>query len=84
MVLLGFGALFLSMSVEYAPEIYSLLLGEVLGVAASEVAPVAALGAGPGRSAAAPGRLPRRLPGWTTRPAAAARLSAPALLDAAG
>jgi zinc/manganese transport system permease protein len=45
-VLLGLGALFLSMSVEYAPEIYSLLFGEVLGVSASEVAPVAALGAG--------------------------------------
>ncbi len=43
-VLLGLGALFLSMSTEYAPEIYSLLFGEVLGVSASEVAPVAALG----------------------------------------
>jgi len=44
-VMLGLGALFLSMSTEYAPEIYSLLFGEVLGVSTSEVAPVAALGA---------------------------------------
>jgi len=44
-VMLGLGALFLSMSNEYAPEIYSLLFGEVLGVSSSEVAPVAVLGA---------------------------------------
>ena len=44
-VMLGLGALFLSMSVEYAPEIYALLFGEVLGVSTSEVAPVAVLGA---------------------------------------
>jgi zinc/manganese transport system permease protein len=44
-VMLGLGALFLSMSTEYAPEIYSLLFGEVLGVSASEVAPVALVGA---------------------------------------
>ena len=44
-VMLGLGALFLSLSVEYAPEIYSLLFGEVLGVSTSEVAPVAAIGA---------------------------------------
>ena len=31
-VMLGLGALFLSFSVQYAPEIYSLLFGEVLGV----------------------------------------------------
>ena len=42
-VMLGLGALFLSMSTEYAPEIYSLLFGEVLGVSTSEVAPVAVL-----------------------------------------
>lgn len=42
-VMLGLGALFLSMSVEYAPEIYSLLFGEVLGIATNEVAPTAAL-----------------------------------------
>ena len=44
-VMLGLGALFLSMSTEYAPEIYALLFGEVLGVSASEVAPVAVIGA---------------------------------------
>jgi zinc/manganese transport system permease protein len=44
-VLLGVGALFLSFSTEYAPEIYSLLFGEVLGISVNEVAPVAALGA---------------------------------------
>lgn len=44
-VLLGVGALFLSMSVEYAPEIYSLLFGEVLGISVNEIAPVAVLGA---------------------------------------
>jgi zinc/manganese transport system permease protein len=43
-VLLGVGALFLSLSTEYAPEIYSLLFGEVLGISVNEVAPVAALG----------------------------------------
>jgi len=42
-VMLGLGALFLSFSVEYAPEIYSLLFGEVLGVSATEIAPVAIL-----------------------------------------
>jgi zinc/manganese transport system permease protein len=44
-MLLGLGALFLSFSVEYSPEIYSLLFGEVLGISVNEVAPVAALGA---------------------------------------
>src|SRR5215469_589661 len=39
------GALFLSFSVEYAPEIYSLLFGEVLGISVNEIAPVAVLGA---------------------------------------
>jgi zinc/manganese transport system permease protein len=43
-VLLGLGALFLSFSDEYAPEINSLLFGEVLGVSANEIAPIAALG----------------------------------------
>jgi zinc/manganese transport system permease protein len=41
--MLGLGALFLSMSVEYAPEIYSLLFGEVLGISSSELGPTAAL-----------------------------------------
>ena len=44
-MLLGLGALFLSFSTEYAPEIYSLLFGEVLGISVNEVAPVAALAA---------------------------------------
>jgi len=36
-LMLGLGALFLSWSTEYAPEIYSLLFGEVLGISANEV-----------------------------------------------
>jgi zinc/manganese transport system permease protein len=44
--LLGLGALFLAFSVQYAPEIYSLLFGEVLGVSSAEVAPTAGLAAG--------------------------------------
>jgi zinc/manganese transport system permease protein len=44
-VMLGLGALFLSFSVEYAPEIYSLLFGEVLGISVNEIAPVAVIGA---------------------------------------
>ncbi len=44
-VLLGLGALFLSFSTEYAPEIYALLFGEVLGVSSNEVAPIAILAA---------------------------------------
>jgi zinc/manganese transport system permease protein len=41
--MLALGALFISMSVEYAPETFSLLFGEVLGIAANAVAPTAAL-----------------------------------------
>lgn len=41
--MLGLGSLFLSLSVTYAPEIYSLLFGEVLGVSSSQVVPTAAL-----------------------------------------
>ena len=48
--MLGLGALFLSFSVEYAPEIYSLLFGEVLGISTNQLAPTIALG----------GRLPGR------------------------
>jgi zinc/manganese transport system permease protein len=44
-VLLGVGALFLSWSQEYEPEIFSLLFGEVLGVSTGELAPIAVLGA---------------------------------------
>jgi zinc/manganese transport system permease protein len=44
-MMLALGALFLSFSSEYAPEIYSLLFGEVLGISSNEIAPVAILGA---------------------------------------
>ncbi len=43
-MMLGLGALFLSFSEEYAPAVYSLLFGEVLGIASNEVAPTAILG----------------------------------------
>jgi zinc/manganese transport system permease protein len=43
-MMLGLGSLFLSFSTEYAPEIFSLLFGEVLGVARDELAPIAGLG----------------------------------------
>ena len=43
-VMLALGALFLSQSSGYEPEIFSLLFGEVLGVATNEIIPVALLG----------------------------------------
>lgn len=43
-VMLGLGSLFLSRTTEYAPEIYSLLFGEVLGVSSSELVPIAVIG----------------------------------------
>ncbi|HXB65540.1 MAG TPA: metal ABC transporter permease [Solirubrobacteraceae bacterium] len=43
--MLALGALFLSFSVEYAPEVYSLLFGEILGISPNELAPTAILGA---------------------------------------
>jgi len=43
-MMLALGALFLSRSTEYEPEIYSLLFGEVLGVSIAEILPVALLG----------------------------------------
>jgi zinc/manganese transport system permease protein len=43
-VMLALGALFLSQTSEYEPEIFALLFGEVLGVATNEILPVAALG----------------------------------------
>lgn len=43
-VMLGLGSLFLSMTTEYAPVIFSLLFGEVLGVSSSELIPIAAIG----------------------------------------
>src|SRR5271166_2208508 len=42
-VMLALGALFLSMSEEYAPAVYSLLFGEVLGIASNEIAPTGIL-----------------------------------------
>jgi zinc/manganese transport system permease protein len=44
-MMLGLGALFLSFSAGYAPEIYSLLFGEILGISTNEIAPVAAVAA---------------------------------------
>jgi zinc/manganese transport system permease protein len=43
-MMLGIGALFVSWSTEYAQEAYSLLFGEVFGVATGEVLPIIALG----------------------------------------
>jgi zinc/manganese transport system permease protein len=42
-VMLGLGALFLSLNTEYSPEIYSLLFGEILGISNTELGPTAAL-----------------------------------------
>ena len=39
-VMLALGALFLSQTSQYEPEIFSLLFGEVLGVASNEILPV--------------------------------------------
>jgi zinc/manganese transport system permease protein len=44
-MMLALGAAFLSRTTEYEPEIYSLLFGEILGVSATELLPVAILGA---------------------------------------
>ncbi|MEJ2623940.1 MAG: metal ABC transporter permease [Pseudolabrys sp.] len=44
-MLVGIGALFLSMTREYAQEVYSLLFGQVLGVPSAALLPIAALGA---------------------------------------
>lgn len=43
-LMLALGSLFLSFSTEYAPQIYSLLFGEVLGISSSELGPTALLG----------------------------------------
>jgi zinc/manganese transport system permease protein len=43
--MLGLGALFLSRTVEYAPEIDSLLFGEVLGISTTDLIPTIALAA---------------------------------------
>jgi zinc/manganese transport system permease protein len=42
--MLGLGALFLSLSGQYASQAYSLLFGEILGIVSNELAPTAALG----------------------------------------
>jgi zinc/manganese transport system permease protein len=44
-LMLGLGALFLSLSNEYEPQVYSLLFGEVLGISSNAVAPTAGLAA---------------------------------------
>ncbi|HLH84112.1 MAG TPA: metal ABC transporter permease [Trebonia sp.] len=44
-LMLGLGALFVSVSSQYAEETYSLLFGEVFGVSKGEVLPIAVLGA---------------------------------------
>ncbi|HEX4108966.1 MAG TPA: metal ABC transporter permease [Solirubrobacteraceae bacterium] len=41
--MLGLGALFLSFSVQYAPQIYSLLFGEVLGISSTQLLPTIGL-----------------------------------------
>ena len=43
-MMLALGAAFLSRTTQYEPEIYSLLFGEILGVSASQILPVAGLG----------------------------------------
>jgi zinc/manganese transport system permease protein len=43
-LMLGLGALFVSVSTEYAQETYALLFGEVFGVSSTEVVPIAGLG----------------------------------------
>jgi zinc/manganese transport system permease protein len=43
-VMLGLGSLFLSLTTEYAPVIYSLLFGELLGVSSGELLPIAVIG----------------------------------------
>ena len=43
--MLALGALFVSLNTQYAPETYSLLFGEILGVSSSQIAPTAGLAA---------------------------------------
>ncbi|HVB53084.1 MAG TPA: metal ABC transporter permease [Candidatus Acidoferrales bacterium] len=44
-LMLGLGALFLSMSAEYSQEIFSLLFGDLVGVSSAELWPILGLGA---------------------------------------
>jgi zinc/manganese transport system permease protein len=43
-LMLGLGSLFLSFSSQYAPEVFSLLFGEILGVSRGELLPITGLG----------------------------------------
>ena len=71
-MMLGLGALFLSWSQEYAPELYALLFGEILGVTTSEIVVTAVLAAVVDRR----GRPPL--------PSAAAQLGVPEVGEARG
>ncbi|HEX5191501.1 MAG TPA: metal ABC transporter permease [Solirubrobacteraceae bacterium] len=44
-LMLALGSLFLSLSSQYAPAVYSLLFGEILGIGSGELAPTAGLAA---------------------------------------
>ena len=44
-VMLAFGALFLSLGTEYSAEVFALLFGQILGISAAEVLPILVLGA---------------------------------------
>lgn len=43
-VMLGFGALFLSLGSQYSAEVFALLFGQILGVSSAEVLPIVLLG----------------------------------------
>jgi zinc/manganese transport system permease protein len=43
-VMLGFGALFLSLGDQYSAEVFALLFGQILGVSSAEVVPIVVLG----------------------------------------
>ena len=43
-VMLGFGALFLSLGDQYSAEVFALLFGQILGVSSAEVLPIVLLG----------------------------------------
>jgi zinc/manganese transport system permease protein len=44
-MMLALGSLFVSLNTQYAPEVYSLLFGEVLGISSNAIAPTLILGA---------------------------------------
>ena len=66
-MMLALGALFLSRSTEYEPEIYSLLFGEILGVSTAEILPVALLGARLHRRQSPSSTGPSCSPRWSPR-----------------